>query len=73
MIYRKLAERSRCENRNKRNKGQAQPKQPHVRNDTLLRELLYWFVPQGELFAEDEFHGHVKWNPEQVAIDALIW
>ena len=68
MICRKLAERSRCEY-----KGQAQPKQPHVGNDTLLRELLDWFVPQGELFAEDEFHGNVKWNPEQVAIEALIW
>ena len=68
MSCRKQAERSRCEN-----KGQPQPKQPQVRNDTLFRELLGWFVPQGELFAEDEFHGNVKWNPEQLVAEALIW
>ncbi len=68
MSRRKQAKRSRREN-----KGQPQPKQRRVKNDTLFRELLDWFVPRGELFAEDEFHGNVKWNPEPLAAEALIW
>ena len=43
------------------------------RNRTLFLELLNWFVPEGELFAKDEFHGNTKWNPEQLAAQALIW
>ncbi len=57
----------------RKNNGQPQPKQSRVRNDTVFRELLDWFVPQGELFAEDEFHGNVKWDPEQLTVEALIW
>ena len=68
MSRRKQMKRSRREN-----KRQPQPEQRRVRNSTLFRELLDWFVPQGELFAKDEFHGNVKWNPEQVAAEALIW
>jgi len=68
MSCRKRTKRSRREN-----KRQPQPKQRRVRNDTLFRELLDWFVPQGELFAKDEFHGNVKWNPEPLAAEALIW
>ena len=68
MSCRKQAKQSRREN-----KGQPQPKQHRIRNDTLFRELLDWFVPQGQLFAEDEFHGNVKWKPEQLAAEALIW
>ena len=55
------------------NEGQPQPKQQRVRNDTLFRGLLDWFVPQGQLFAEDEFHGNVNWSAEQLAAEALIW
>ena len=57
MSCRKRTKRSRREN-----KRQPQPKQRRVRNDTLFREVLDWFVPQGELFAKDEFHGNVKWE-----------
>jgi hypothetical protein len=39
----------------------------------LFRELLDWFVPEGELFAKEEFHGNTKWNAEQVLAQALIW
>ena len=68
MSRRKRTQRSRREN-----ERQPQPKQRRVRNSTLFRELLGWFVPQGELFAKDEFHGNVKWNPEPLAAEALIW
>ena len=68
MSRRKRTKRSRREN-----KRQPQPKQRRVRSSTLFRELLGGFVPQGELFAKDEFHGNVKGNPEQLAAEALIW
>lgn len=43
------------------------------RNMTLLFELLRWFVSQGELFTQDEFHGNTQWKPEQLVGQALIW
>ncbi len=43
------------------------------KNNTLFLELLHWFVPAGELFSKHEFHGNTKWNPEQLAVQALIW
>jgi len=43
------------------------------RNITLVFELFRWFVSQGELFSQDEFHGNVQWEPEQLAAQALIW
>jgi hypothetical protein len=48
-------------------------KQARCRNRTHFLELLDWFVPEGEVFAQDEFHGNIKWNPEQLAGQALIW
>ena len=48
--------------------------QQRVRNDTLFRELIDWFVPlQRPMFGKNEFHGNVKWNAEQVMTEALIW
>ena len=47
--------------------------QSRYQNRKLLLDLLNWFVPEGELFAKDEFHGNTKWNPEQLAAQALIW
>jgi hypothetical protein len=55
------------------NKRLQQSKQGPPRNDGLFRELLDWFVPQGELFDKEEFHGNVKWNAEQLVSEALIW
>lgn len=47
--------------------------QTRVQNKTLVLELLDWFVSQGELFAQDEFHGNTQWDAEQLAAQALIW
>lgn len=47
--------------------------QARQQNKTAVLELLHWFVPQGELFAKDEFHGNTQWSPEQLAAQALIW
>ena len=30
-------------------------------------------IPEGELFTEDRFHGNIKWTPEQLAQQAMIW
>ena len=43
------------------------------KNSKLFLELSNWFVPEGELFPKDVFHGNVKWKPEQLAMQALIW
>lgn len=50
-----------------------QVEQPRRKNRTLFLELLDWFVPAGALFSKHEFHGNTKWNPEQLAAQALIW
>ena len=42
-------------------------------NRTLYRDLLEFVLPEGQLFAEGEFHGNTKWIPEKLAIQALIW
>lgn len=43
------------------------------RNKTDFLELLHWFLPEGELFSKDEFHGNTQWDPDQLAAQALIW
>ena len=30
-------------------------------------------IPDDELFIEDRFHGNIKWTPEQLAQQAVIW
>lgn len=42
-------------------------------NKHLLRELLAWALPEGELFDASEFHGNIKWQPEQLLAQALLW
>ena len=42
-------------------------------NQTQLLELLQWFLTEGELFSQDEFHGNTRWDPEQLAAQALVW
>jgi hypothetical protein len=43
------------------------------RNETIFRALADWLIPEGVLFTEDPFHGNIKWTPEQLAKQALIW
>jgi hypothetical protein len=44
-----------------------------ARNQTDFLGLLHWFLPEGELFSKDEFHGNTQWDPSQLASQALIW
>jgi hypothetical protein len=42
-------------------------------NKKLFNALLDWLIPEGELFTEGLFHGNIKWKPEQLAQQAVIW
>jgi hypothetical protein len=42
-------------------------------NATTFTELVDWFFREGQLFAKDRFHGNVKWRPDELAMQALIW
>lgn len=53
--------------------GKQRCQQARHRNKTHLVELLRWFLAKGELFSKDEFHGNTRWDPEQLAAQALIW
>ena len=68
-----MSRRKRSNRSQRSNKRQQQREQGRVKNTTLFRGIVEWFVPQGELFAKEEFHGNIKWNPDQLATQALIW
>jgi hypothetical protein len=42
-------------------------------NAQTFSDLLSWFIGEVQLFAKDHFHGNVKWLPEELACQALIW
>lgn len=42
-------------------------------NKAALFELLQWSVLVEELFSKDTFHGNIKWKPEELAAQAVIW
>lgn len=59
--------------RTRRNKDRKSAAQRPPKNKTIFSDLLNWFVAEDELFSEDTFHGNIKWEPEQLATQALIW
>lgn len=50
-----------------------QRKQVRGKKRDCLQQCLNWFVPQAELFPQDEFHGNIRWNPVHLVVQALIW
>ena len=48
-------------------------KSSRVSNDRLFNDLIGFVLPDGALFSKEEFHGNIKWVPEQLAAQALIW
>jgi len=66
MVCKKQSNRNQRKNRKRR-------EQQKQKNKAIFREVLDWFVPEGELFAKDSFHGNIKWVPEQLAAEALVW
>jgi hypothetical protein len=47
--------------------------QKRVARRTLVSELVNFVLPEGALFSKKQFHGNIKWVPEQLAVQALIW
>ena len=47
-------------------------RQVQHQNKTAFATQLEFLVPAG-IFAEDRFHGNVKWSPQQLAQQALVW
>lgn len=59
--------------RPRRKNKQQQTEQAPRKNKTIFNDLRKWFVPDRELFANHRFHGNIKWNPDELAAQALIW
>lgn len=62
-----------CRNQSNRGREHRHPGAKIGRNRTLLAEALDWLIPTGVLFTKDQFHGNIKWEPEQLAQQAVIW
>ena len=56
-----------------RNAKQRRLETQRRKNKTLFAALLGWLIPVGELFTKEQFHGNIKWSPEQLAQQAIIW
>lgn len=67
MARRKQSKRAQRVNSRKRGRTE-RPK-----NKTVFRTLVNELIPDGELFTEYQFHGNIKWTPEQLCQQALIW
>ena len=44
-----------------------------VERRLLFSEVVNFVLPAGELFSKKQFHGNIKWVPEQLAAQAMIW
>jgi hypothetical protein len=60
-------------NRSVRNREQRRREIERRKNKAIFDAVLDWFIPKGELFTKDRFHGNIKWTPEQLAQQAMVW
>ena len=67
MVLRKRSVRRRRKNQ------QQQTEQTRQKNKTIFNDVRKWFVPDGELFTNDRFNGNIKWDPDELAAQALSW
>jgi hypothetical protein len=44
-----------------------------VERRMLFNEVAGFLFPLGTLFSKDQFHGNIKWVPEELATQAMIW
>ena len=42
-------------------------------NISSLSKQINWLLGESDIFANETFHGNVKWDPKQVAFQALVW
>lgn len=48
-------------------------KQRQAKRAKLFSDLLTFALPAGSIFSKDQFHGNIRWEPEQLAMQGLIW
>lgn len=65
------AEKARANAVKKRNKKS--PRAKETTNRALFSRVMQLILADDKIFAEVMFHGNIKWLPEQLAIQALIW
>ena len=53
--------------------GKRKAKLAKVRNGVLFINLVNFVLPEGALCLKGELHGNIKWLPEQLVAQALIW
>ena len=53
--------------------GKQKAKLAKTTNKSLFRKLIDFVLPVESLFYTSELHGNIKWVPEQLAAQALIW
>ena len=63
----------RKQRKQKRAFAQRRRKIQREKNRVVFKALLDWFIPMGKLFLKSRIHGNVKWRPEELAIQAIIW
>jgi hypothetical protein len=44
-----------------------------IDNDQRFKDLIDFVIPRSGLFSKEEFHGNIKWVPEELAAQAVIW
>jgi hypothetical protein len=44
-----------------------------IDDDQLFEDLIEFVIPASGLFSKEEFHGNIKWAPEELAAQAVIW
>lgn len=57
--------------RRRRKPSPATPK--GVTNKAGLKQILQWLVSEKSIFDKSDFHGNIKWEPEQLVSQALLW
>jgi hypothetical protein len=48
-------------------------KHAREKNKKVLVQFVNWLVVARQLFAKVALHGNIKWKPEEIAVQALIW
>ena len=65
---------SRTRRRNQNRRYERKRREIHgQQNKIIFKALIDWLIPTGELFTKDRIHGNVKWNPDELAVQAVIW
>ncbi len=65
--------RKKRESCTRRGNGSSRNGKQRPRNKTIFKTFVEEFIPPTGLFSESQFHGNIKWNPEQLCQQALIW